>query len=26
MEPPAATAMMHEDGSVEIWAATQDPQ
>jgi isoquinoline 1-oxidoreductase beta subunit len=26
MEPPAAAAMMHEDGSVEIWAATQDPQ
>ncbi|MDH3906027.1 MAG: molybdopterin-dependent oxidoreductase, partial [Gammaproteobacteria bacterium] len=26
MEPPAASAMMHEDGSVEIWAATQDPQ
>ena len=26
MEPPAATAAMHEDGSVEIWAATQDPQ
>jgi isoquinoline 1-oxidoreductase beta subunit len=26
MEPPAATAMMHADGSVEIWAATQDPQ
>jgi len=26
MEPPAATARMHEDGSVEIWAATQDPQ
>ena len=26
MEPPASTAMMHEDGSVEVWAATQDPQ
>jgi hypothetical protein len=26
MEPPAAAAMMHEDGSVEIWAATQAPQ
>ena len=26
MEPPAATAMVHADGSVEIWAATQDPQ
>jgi len=26
MEPPAAAANMHEDGSVEIWAATQDPQ
>ncbi len=26
MEPPAATARVHEDGSVEIWAATQDPQ
>ena len=26
MEPPAATAAMREDGSVEIWAATQDPQ
>ena len=26
MEPPAASAMMHDDGSVEIWAATQDPQ
>lgn len=26
MEPPAAAAKMHEDGSVEIWAATQDPQ
>jgi isoquinoline 1-oxidoreductase beta subunit len=26
MEPPAAAAQMHEDGSVEIWAATQDPQ
>jgi isoquinoline 1-oxidoreductase beta subunit len=26
MEPPAATARMKEDGGVEIWAATQDPQ
>jgi isoquinoline 1-oxidoreductase beta subunit len=26
MEPPASTAMMHDDGRVEIWAATQDPQ
>jgi isoquinoline 1-oxidoreductase beta subunit len=26
MEPPAATAKVHQDGSVEIWAATQDPQ
>ena len=26
MEPPAAAAKMHDDGSVEIWAATQDPQ
>ncbi|MCM2679718.1 xanthine dehydrogenase family protein molybdopterin-binding subunit [Echinimonas agarilytica] len=26
MEPPAATAMMHTDGSCEIWACTQAPQ
>ena len=26
MEPPAATAIVHEDGSCEAWAATQDPQ
>ena len=26
MEPPASTAVAHEDGSVEIWAASQDPQ
>ncbi|MDH3616607.1 MAG: molybdopterin-dependent oxidoreductase [Gammaproteobacteria bacterium] len=26
MEPPAATAIVNEDGSCEVWAATQDPQ
>lgn len=26
MEPPAAAAMMTEDGGCEIWACTQDPQ
>jgi len=26
MEPPAATAIVNEDGSCEAWAATQDPQ
>jgi len=26
MEPPAATAVVNEDGSCEVWAATQDPQ
>ena len=26
MEPPAATAVINEDGSCEVWAATQDPQ
>jgi isoquinoline 1-oxidoreductase beta subunit len=26
MEPPAATAMLRDDGSVEIWSATQHPQ
>jgi isoquinoline 1-oxidoreductase beta subunit len=26
MEPPAAAARMSDDGGVEIWAATQDPQ
>ncbi len=26
MEPPAATARFNEDGSCEIWAATQAPQ
>ena len=26
MEPPSAAATMHEDGTVEVWAATQDPQ
>ena len=26
MEPPAATARVNEDGSCEVWAATQDPQ
>ena len=26
MEPPAAAAIVNEDGSCEVWAATQDPQ
>jgi len=26
MEPPAATAIVNEDGSCEVWACTQDPQ
>ncbi|MER2491295.1 molybdopterin cofactor-binding domain-containing protein [Catenovulum sediminis] len=26
MEPPAATAMFHTDGSVEIWSCVQAPQ
>lgn len=26
MEPPAATAIVRDDGSCEVWAATQDPQ
>ncbi len=26
MEPPAATAVVREDGSCEVWACTQDPQ
>jgi isoquinoline 1-oxidoreductase beta subunit len=26
MEPPAATAVVNEDGSCELWAASQDPQ
>ncbi|WP_440876036.1 molybdopterin cofactor-binding domain-containing protein [Thalassotalea sp. PLHSN55] len=26
MEPPAATAMFHEDGRCELWACTQSPQ
>ena len=26
MEPPAATALMTEDGGVELWSATQHPQ
>jgi isoquinoline 1-oxidoreductase beta subunit len=26
MEPPAATAVIREDGSCEVWACTQDPQ
>ena len=26
MEPPAATAIVHEDGSCEVWAPSQDPQ
>ena len=26
MEPPAATAMMRDDGSCEVWTCTQDPQ
>jgi len=26
MEPPAATAIVNEDGSCEVWAPTQDPQ
>ena len=26
MEPPAAMAIVNEDGSCEVWAATQDPQ
>ena len=26
MEPPAATAMINDDGSCVIWACTQDPQ
>ena len=26
MEPPAATAVIREDGSCEAWACTQDPQ
>lgn len=26
MEPPAAAAMMTEDGGCEVWACTQDPQ
>jgi isoquinoline 1-oxidoreductase beta subunit len=26
MEPPAATAIVKEDGSCEVWAPTQDPQ
>ena len=26
MEPPAATATVHDDGSVEIWSSTQHPQ
>lgn len=26
MEPPAATAIVNEDGSCEVWAATQDSQ
>jgi isoquinoline 1-oxidoreductase beta subunit len=26
MEPPAAAAIVNEDGSCEVWASTQDPQ
>jgi len=26
MEPPAATAIINDDGSCELWACTQDPQ
>ena len=26
MEPPAATAIVNDDGSCEVWASTQDPQ
>ena len=26
MEPPAATAMMHDDGGCEVWTCSQDPQ
>ena len=26
MEPPAATAIVNDDGSCEVWACTQDPQ
>lgn len=26
MEPPAATAVVHDDGSCEVWACTQAPQ
>lgn len=26
MEPPAATAILHDDGSCEVWACTQTPQ
>jgi isoquinoline 1-oxidoreductase beta subunit len=26
MEPPAAAAIINEDGSCEVWASTQDPQ
>ena len=26
MEPPVATAEVREDGTVEVWATTQDPQ
>jgi isoquinoline 1-oxidoreductase beta subunit len=26
MEPPAALALAHDDGKLEIWTATQDPQ
>lgn len=26
MEPPAATALIHDDGRCEVWASTQDPQ
>ena len=26
MEPPAATAVINDDGSCEVWACTQDPQ